>query len=142
MPDMAFSQVIMVLQHHLPTMRLGTSPTTVWDSTFFISFFSRDHDDPSITFQHALALTLFADLTVEEYRSTYLRKLPPPPEYGTRNNYNNDNSDEYNFNQTVALPSSIDWTDLGVVAPIKQQELVVSIIWLLDISIYKYLLFI
>ncbi|KAH7672345.1 Actinidain protein [Dioscorea alata] len=70
---------------------------------------------------YTLTLTLFADLTVEEYRSTYLRKLPPPPEYDTINNYNDVNSDEYNFNDTITLPNSIDWRDLGAVTPIKQQ---------------------
>ncbi|KAH7672350.1 Actinidain protein [Dioscorea alata] len=70
---------------------------------------------------YTLALTVFADLTVEEYRSTYLRKLPTPSEYDLVNHSDDENDDVYNFNETVTVPNSMDWRDLGAVLPVKQQ---------------------
>ncbi|KAM0933935.1 putative actinidain [Dioscorea sansibarensis] len=62
-----------------------------------------------------LGLNRFADLTNEEYRSTYLglrrarsNRVPNP-------------SDRYLFNDGDELPDSIDWRDKGAVAPVKDQ---------------------
>ncbi|KAM0941078.1 putative actinidain [Dioscorea sansibarensis] len=64
---------------------------------------------------YSLALNMFADLTVEEYRATYLRTLPPhKPERME--------DDSYSFNETVdAAPDSIDWRDKGAINPIRNQ---------------------
>ncbi|KAJ0985970.1 hypothetical protein J5N97_004326 [Dioscorea zingiberensis] len=69
-----------------------------------------------------LALNVFADITVEEYRSTYLGTLfPPPGLIDTLDNESNE-TDLFHFNGTpVAVPDSIDWRDLGDVLPVKNQ---------------------
>ncbi|KAJ0985310.1 hypothetical protein J5N97_003666 [Dioscorea zingiberensis] len=68
-----------------------------------------------------LALNVFADITVEEYRSTYLGTLPPPPGLDTLDDESNE-TDLFHFNGTlVAVPDSIDWRDLGAVLPVRDQ---------------------
>ncbi|KAH7671969.1 Actinidain protein [Dioscorea alata] len=62
-----------------------------------------------------LGLNRFADLTNDEYRSTYL---------GLRRSRSNripKVSDRYRFNAGDELPDSIDWRELGAVAPVKDQ---------------------
>ncbi|KAJ0985311.1 hypothetical protein J5N97_003667 [Dioscorea zingiberensis] len=78
-----------------------------------------EHNAESHTF--TLALNVFADITVEEYRSTYLGTLPPPPRLDTLDNESNE-TDLFHFNGTpVAVPDSIDWRDLGAVLPVRNQ---------------------
>lgn len=63
---------------------------------------------------YTLALNVFADLTVEEYRATYLRTLPH------RKWRMENDSEAFNDNVGVA-PDSIDWRDEGVINPIRHQ---------------------
>ena len=78
-----------------------------------------EHNAGNHTF--TLALNVFADITVEEYRATYLGTLPTPPGIDMIDN-NEDENDGYNFNETVdAVPDSIDWRDLGAVQPVRNQ---------------------
>ncbi|XP_039131991.1 zingipain-1-like [Dioscorea cayenensis subsp. rotundata] len=63
---------------------------------------------------YTLALNVFADLTVEEYRATFLRTLPP------RKWKMENDSEAFNDNVGVA-PDSIDWRDEGVINPIRHQ---------------------
>ncbi|KAH7672359.1 Actinidain protein [Dioscorea alata] len=64
---------------------------------------------------YSLALNVFADLTVEEYRATYLRTLPP-------RKWKEMENDSYTFNDTIsAAPASIDWRDWGAINPIRNQ---------------------
>ncbi|KAJ0985313.1 hypothetical protein J5N97_003669 [Dioscorea zingiberensis] len=78
-----------------------------------------EHNAGNHTF--TLALNVFADITVEEYRYTYLRTLPPLPELDTLDNENNE-TDLFHFNGTpVVTPDSIDWRDFGAVLPVKNQ---------------------
>ncbi|KAJ0985314.1 hypothetical protein J5N97_003670 [Dioscorea zingiberensis] len=79
-----------------------------------------EHNAGNNTF--TLALNVFADITVEEYRSTYLGTLfPPSGLIDTLDNESNE-TDLFHFNGTpVAVPDSIDWRDLGAVLPVKNQ---------------------
>ncbi|KAJ0978009.1 hypothetical protein J5N97_013483 [Dioscorea zingiberensis] len=79
-----------------------------------------EHNAGNNTF--TLALNVFADITIEEYRSTYLGTLfPPPGLIDTLDNESNE-TDLFHFNGTpVAVPDSIDWRDLGAVLPVKNQ---------------------
>lgn len=62
-----------------------------------------------------LGLNRFADLTNDEYRSTYLGLRR------ARSNRIPKLSDRYRFNAGDKLPDSIDWRELGAVAPVKDQ---------------------
>ena len=69
---------------------------------------------------YTLGLNGFSDLTIKEYRNTYLvvnsSLLPEWDEVG------NENESDYSFNDTInAAPESIDWRELGAVTPIKYQ---------------------
>lgn len=64
---------------------------------------------------YTLALNVFADLTVEEYRATYLRTLTP-------RKWKKMEYDRFVFNDTVdAAPDSIDWRDMSAINPIRNQ---------------------
>ncbi|KAH7672361.1 Actinidain protein [Dioscorea alata] len=64
---------------------------------------------------YSLALNVFADLTVEEYRTAYLRTLTP-------RKWKKMEYDRFVFNDTVdAAPDSIDWRDMGAINPIRNQ---------------------
>ncbi|KAM0941075.1 putative actinidain [Dioscorea sansibarensis] len=64
---------------------------------------------------YTLALNVFADLTVEEYRATYLRTLPP-------RKWKEMENDSDTFNDNVdAVPDSIDWRDKGAITPVRNQ---------------------
>ncbi|XP_020595208.1 oryzain alpha chain-like, partial [Phalaenopsis equestris] len=60
-----------------------------------------------------LGLNRFADLTNEEYRSTYLGSRPSPSHRNP--------SDRYRLAAGEALPDSVDWTTKGAVVPVKDQ---------------------
>ncbi|KAH7672342.1 Actinidain protein [Dioscorea alata] len=78
-----------------------------------------EHNAGNHTF--TLALNVFADITDEEYRATYLGTLPTPSGIDMIDDNGNE-SDKYNFNETVdAVPDSIDWRDLGAVQPVRNQ---------------------
>ncbi|XP_008796470.2 oryzain alpha chain-like [Phoenix dactylifera] len=65
-----------------------------------------------------LGLTRFADLTNEEYRSTYLGVRTA----GSRRSRNSTvDSNRYRFRSGDDLPDSIDWRDKGAVAEVKDQ---------------------
>ncbi|EHA8587426.1 putative Oryzain alpha chain [Cocos nucifera] len=65
-----------------------------------------------------LGLTRFADLTNEEYRSTYLGVRTA----GSRRRRNSTvGSDRYRFRSGDDLPDSIDWRDKGAVVEVKDQ---------------------
>ncbi|XP_039132391.1 zingipain-2-like [Dioscorea cayenensis subsp. rotundata] len=68
-----------------------------------------EHNTGNHTF--TLALNVFADITVEEYRATYLGTLPPP-----QGSIENDDNDD-----KKVVPDSIDWRELGAVTPVMQQ---------------------
>ncbi|XP_039132647.1 zingipain-2-like [Dioscorea cayenensis subsp. rotundata] len=65
---------------------------------------------------YALGLTVFSDLTNDEYRSTYLGFLPPGINMGLKK------SNRYLFNGHESLPDSIDWRKKGAVTPVKNQR--------------------
>ncbi|KAH7672353.1 Actinidain protein [Dioscorea alata] len=69
-----------------------------------------------------LGLNVFADITLEEYRATYLGTLPPSPSLHMVNDetIETDESDDDYFNVTNT-PNSIDWRDLGAVTPVENQ---------------------
>ncbi|XP_039132573.1 ervatamin-C-like [Dioscorea cayenensis subsp. rotundata] len=79
-----------------------------------------EHNTRNHTF--TLGLNVFADITVEEYRATYLGTMPPSHSLymTTDENIEKDESDDRYFNMTNT-PSSIDWRDLGAVTPVKNQ---------------------
>ena len=65
-----------------------------------------------------LGLTRFADLTNEEYRSTYLGVRTA----GSRRRRNSTvGSNRYRFRSSDDLPDSIDWRDKGAVVDVKDQ---------------------
>ncbi|KAM0933925.1 putative actinidain [Dioscorea sansibarensis] len=63
-----------------------------------------------------LKLNVFADLTNDEYRNTYLGFQP-----FTGENMGSKESNRYLFNGDETLPDSIDWRDLGAVVDVKNQ---------------------
>ncbi|KAJ0985316.1 hypothetical protein J5N97_003672 [Dioscorea zingiberensis] len=66
---------------------------------------------------YSLGLNVFADLTVEEYRATYLRTMPPK-EWKQGGN----ESDSYNLDEISGVaPDSIDWRDMGAIGPVRNQ---------------------
>ncbi|KAM0941074.1 putative actinidain [Dioscorea sansibarensis] len=79
-----------------------------------------EHNAGNHTF--TLGLNVFADITVEEYRATYLGTLPPSPSLSMVNDetIELDESDDHSFKVTNT-PNSIDWRDLGAVTPVQNQ---------------------
>ncbi|KAJ0984367.1 hypothetical protein J5N97_002723 [Dioscorea zingiberensis] len=75
--------------------------------------FIDEHNAGDHTFR--LGLTRFADLTNEEYRSTYLGTRP------AGSNRLRKVSDRYRFNRGEELPDSIDWREKGAVVAVKDQ---------------------
>ncbi|XP_068655965.1 cysteine proteinase mucunain-like [Aristolochia californica] len=65
---------------------------------------------------YKLGLNRFADLTNDEYRSTYLGAKPSP-----RNGLSRPKSDRYSYKEGEGLPDFVDWRDKGAVAPVKNQ---------------------
>lgn len=76
-----------------------------------------EHNSGNHTF--TLFLNVFADLTVEEYRDTYLGSLPPLPKetVGSNSDIYNDNFDDFGSE----IPNSTDWRASGAVTPVKHQ---------------------
>ncbi|XP_027094422.1 low-temperature-induced cysteine proteinase-like [Coffea eugenioides] len=69
---------------------------------------------PNRTYQ--LGLNRFADLSNEEYRSTYLGTRPDPKRRLAKTS-----SDRYRPKVGDSLPNSIDWREKGAVLPVKDQ---------------------
>ncbi|PON65019.1 Cysteine Protease [Parasponia andersonii] len=72
--------------------------------------FIDDQNAQNLSFK--LGLNRFADLTNEEYRSTYL---------GTKISATKKLSQRYALRQGEQLPDSVDWREEGAVAPVKDQ---------------------
>ncbi|KAJ0984364.1 hypothetical protein J5N97_002720 [Dioscorea zingiberensis] len=65
-----------------------------------------------------LGLNVFADITNDEYRNTYLGLVAPT----SKQELYHKKSDRYLFNVSKdRLPESIDWRQKGAVVPVKQQ---------------------
>ncbi|XP_039131864.1 zingipain-2-like [Dioscorea cayenensis subsp. rotundata] len=63
-----------------------------------------------------LGLNVFADLTNEEYRNTFLGFKQP-----TRQEINLHQNSVYNFSESLLLPDYVDWRRAGAVTPVKNQ---------------------
>lgn len=77
--------------------------------------FINEHNAGNHSFR--VGLNVFADLTNEEYRRTYLGFQLPDAEVMKRLKESN----RYRFNGTEMLPRSIDWRDKNAVVPVKNQ---------------------
>ncbi|XP_039132636.1 zingipain-2-like [Dioscorea cayenensis subsp. rotundata] len=78
-----------------------------------------EHNSGNHTF--TLFLNVFADLTVEEYRDTYLGSLPPLPKETVGIESDSYNDDFSEFISDDDLPNSTDWRDSGAVTTVKHQ---------------------
>lgn len=74
-----------------------------------------DHQN-ALGLTYKLGLNRFADLSNQEYRSTYLGTKPR-----AQNRLSNTKSDRYSPRVGDQLPDSVDWRKEGVVNPIKDQ---------------------
>ncbi|KAM0941080.1 putative actinidain [Dioscorea sansibarensis] len=78
-----------------------------------------EHNRGNHTF--TLRPNVFADLTVEEYRATYLGSLPPLPKKTLSSEGDSYNDDLTEFTTDSEIPNSTDWRQLGAVTPVKHQ---------------------
>lgn len=97
-----------------------------------------EHNSGNHTYQ--LGLNIFADLSIDEYRNTYLGFKPLSKmnmSYKVSNRYMLKEGEE------LMLPSSIDWREQGAVTNVKHQgqcseQLIFLVIWLfINISIMR-----
>ena len=79
-----------------------------------------EHNAGNHTFN--LGLNVFADITIEEYRSIYLGTLPPSPSlYMANDEMTEINESDNHYINVTNTPDSIDWRDLGAITPVKNQ---------------------
>ncbi|KAE8725724.1 Cysteine proteinase RD21a [Hibiscus syriacus] len=91
---------------------LGEKEKRFWIFKDNLRFIDEHNSDESHSFK--LGLNRFADLTNEEYRSTYLGVKKPNRKVSKR-------SYRYASRVGEALPDSVDWRKKGAVAPVKDQ---------------------
>ncbi|KAM0941081.1 putative actinidain [Dioscorea sansibarensis] len=78
-----------------------------------------EHNRGNHTF--TLFLNVFADLTLEEYKDTYLGSLPPLSKKTIDSDIDSYKDDLSEFINDGELPNSTDWRDSGAVTPVKHQ---------------------
>lgn len=66
---------------------------------------------------HVVGLNKFADMSNEEFRETYLKKIQKP----TGKAFGNAKSNSHKTVQSCEAPSSLDWRKRGIVTPVKDQ---------------------
>lgn len=66
---------------------------------------------------HVVGLNKFADMSNEEFRETYLKKIQKP----TSKAFGNAKSNSHKTVQSCEAPSSLDWRKRGIVTPVKDQ---------------------
>nr|BAN33745.1 cysteine protease a [Symplocarpus renifolius] len=79
--------------------------------------FIDEHNRLENNYSYTVGLTVFADLTNEEYKSTYLGTFTPTSE----EEFSSHVSDRYQVRVGQTLPTSVDWRTEGAITPIKNQ---------------------